>query len=117
MVEFLPVYLNSNERIDPFAFLGYVAVLFHALVERELRNAMRDARIAALPLYPESRDCKAPTAARVIEIFEPLYAHELRVAGEVVASFHPTLSKLHRQVLDLLNVPATAYQAERDTPL
>jgi hypothetical protein len=31
------------------------------------------------------------------------------------SSFDPTLSKLHRQVLDLLNVPATAYQAERET--
>ena len=117
VVDFLPVYLKSNERIDAFAFLGYVAVLVHALIERELRNAMRDARIATLPLYPESRDCKAPTAARVIEIFEPLYAHELRVAGEVVASYDPTLSKLHRQVLDLLNVPATAYQAEQKSPL
>ena len=117
VVDFVPVYLKSNERIDAFAFLGYVAVLIHALIERELRAAMRDATIAALPLYPESRDCKAPTAARVIEIFEPLYAHELRVAGEVVASFHPTLSKLHRQVLDLLNVPATAYQPERETVL
>lgn len=117
VVDFLPIYLKSNERIDAFAFLGYVAVLVHALIERELRNAMRDARIAALPLYPESRDCKAPTAARVIEIFEPLYAHELRVAGEVVASYDPTLSKLHRQVLDLLNVPATAYQAARKRPL
>jgi len=117
VVDFVPVYLKSNERIDALAFLGYVAVLVHALIERELRSAMRGATIAALPLYPERRDCKAPTAARVIEIFEPLYAHELRVAGEVVASFHPTLSKLHRKVLDLLNVPATAYQAERETAL
>jgi len=115
VVDFVPVYLKSNERIDAFAFLGYVAVLVHALIERELRNAMRDASIAALPLYPEGRDCKAPTAARVIEIFEPLYAHDLRVAGEVVVSFDATLSKLHRQVLDLLEVPATAYQAERET--
>jgi hypothetical protein len=35
----------------------------------------------------------------------------------VVASYDPTLSKLHRQVLDLLNVPATAYQAEQKRPL
>jgi len=117
VVGFLPVYLKSNERIDAFAFLGYVAVLVHALIERELRSAMRHATIAALPLYPESRDCKAPTAARVIEIFEPLYAHELRVGGEVVASFHPALSELHRQVLELLNVPAAAYEAEQETAL
>ena len=78
---------------------------------------MRDDAIVALPLYPEARDCKAPTAVRVIEIFEPLCAHELRVAGEAVASFDPALSALHRQVLNLLNVPESAYQAERTPSL
>ncbi|MDA8302619.1 MAG: IS1634 family transposase [Actinomycetota bacterium] len=117
VVGFVPVYLKSNERIDAFAFLGYVAVLVHALIERELRNAMRDATIAALPSLPREpglqgadrspgdRDLRAPVRSRAW------------VAGEVVASFHPTLSKLHRQVLDLLNVPATAYQAETVTTL
>jgi len=92
-------------------------VLVHALIKRELRNAMRDTTIAAIPLYPESRDCKPPTTARVIQSFEPLSAHELWVAGEVVASFDPTLSKLRSQVLHSLDVPATAYWADRKSPL
>jgi len=78
---------------------------------------MRDTTIAAIPLYPESRDCKPPTTARVIQSFEPLSAHELWVAGEVVASFDPTLSKLRSQVLHSLDVPATAYWADRKSPL
>ena len=113
VVDFVPVYLKSNERIDAFAFLGYVALLLHALIERDLRKAMRDQKVTELPLYPEGRACTAPTAARVIKVLEPLSAHELRVAGEVVASFDPALSALHQQVLDLLNVPESAYQAER----
>ncbi|MHB8187180.1 MAG: IS1634 family transposase [Dermatophilaceae bacterium] len=117
VVDFVPVYLKSNERIDAFAFLGYVAVLVHALIERELRSAMRDDGLAELPLYPEGRACKGPTAARVIEIFEPLCAHELVDNGEVLKRYDPELSKLHRQILDLLKVPAAAYQAARTTPL
>ncbi|EQD66549.1 Transposase-like protein, partial [mine drainage metagenome] len=31
VVELVPIFLKSNERIDAFAFLGYVAVLLHAL--------------------------------------------------------------------------------------
>ena len=108
--------LKSNERIDAFAFLGYIAVLVHALIERELRRAMRDADLAQLPLYPEDRACKGPTAARVIEIFEPLCAHELVENDRVLRRYDPTLSKLHRQILDLLEVPATAYQAAQTTP-
>ncbi len=115
VVDFVPVYLKSNERIDAFAFLGYVAVLVHALIERELRRAMRDSGIAALPLYPEARECKAPTAARVIEVFEPLCAHELLEGDELVRCYDPSLSTLRRQILELLDVTATAYLGNRST--
>ena len=117
VVDFVPVYLKSNQRIDAVALLGYIAVLIHALAERELRSAMRDAGLAELALYPEGRACKAPTTARVIEIFEPLCAHELVENGEVLKRYDPSLSKLHRQILDLLDVPTTAYQAARTAPL
>jgi hypothetical protein len=117
VVDLVPVYLKSNERIDAFAFLGYVAVLVHALIERELRRAMRDAELVELPLYPEDRACKGPTAARVIEIFEPLCAHELVESGQIIKHYDPSLSKLHRQILDLLKVPVTTYQAARTASL
>ena len=117
VVDFVPVYLKNNERIDAFAFLGYIAVLVHALIERELRSAMRDAGLAELALYPEGRACKAPTTARVIEIFEPLCAHELVENGEILKRYDPELSKLHHQILDLLDEPVAAYQAARTTPL
>lgn len=70
-----------------------------------------------LPLYPENRACTSPTAARVIEIFEPLSAHELLEGDEVVKCFDPSLSRLHRQILELLNVPVSAYQSGRTTAM
>lgn len=36
VIDFVPVYLKSNERIDALAFLGYLALLMHALIERDL---------------------------------------------------------------------------------
>jgi hypothetical protein len=92
VIDLVPVYLKSNERIDAFAFLGYVAVLVHALIERELRRAMRDAEFVELPLYPEDRACKGPTAARVIEIFEPLCTRELVENGQILKRYDPSLS-------------------------
>jgi len=97
--------------------LGYIAVLVHALIVRELHSAMGDAGRAELALYPEGRACKAPTTARVIEIFEPLCAHGLVENGEVLKRYDPELSKLHHQILDLLDEPVAAYQAARTTPL
>jgi len=69
-------------------------------------------RDRSLPPYSDAPDCKATIATQVIEIFEPRCAHELRVAGELVASSGPALSALHR-----LNVPESAYQAERTLDL
>ena len=116
VVDFVPVYLKSNERIDAFAFLGYIAVLVHALIERELRTAMASAGIAELPLYPEERMCKAPTAARVIEIFEPLCLHALVDSSTVVKTFDPHLTQLQLQLLALLDVPAGAYVSAGTAP-
>ena len=76
---------------------------------------MGGAGIPELSLYPENRACKAPTATRVIEIFGPLCAHDLTETGNVLKSYGPSLSELHRQILDLPGVPVTTYQAARTT--
>ena len=59
---------------------------------------------------PEDRGCTAPTAARILEIFSGVARHELAAPdGTVLRTFHPELTHLQRQVLDLLNIPATVY--------
>lgn len=95
--------------------MGYVALLFHALIDGEIHGAMRDAGITMFPLYPESRACTGPTATRVIEIFEPLSAHELLEGDAVVKCFDLSLSRLRRRILELLNVPVGAYQSSPTT--
>jgi transposase len=115
VIDFVPVYLKSNERIDAFGFLGYVALVIHALIERELSHAMGDAEIAGLRVYPEGRTAKSPTADRMIEIFEPLCAHDLIENGSVVKSYDPLLTRLHHQILDLLGVPVSAYLSAETT--
>ena len=78
----------------------------HALVERELRQAMEREGITELYLYPEKRECKAPTAARVFDVLGNLEHHILRGEyGEVVQRFMPEFSKAHEQVLNLLGIP------------
>ena len=78
---------------------------------------MRDADIDELPLYPEDRACKAPTAARSSRSSSPFCAHQLAANGEVLKRYDPNLSRLHHQLLDLLQVPLTAYRADRTTQL
>jgi transposase len=99
-----PMYLKSISRIEALLALHFVALLVHALLEREVRRAMARRGIAELPLYPEDRDCKAPSTARILEVFAPLQRHLLYKAGRVVQRFDPELTDLPRKLLGLLGV-------------
>jgi len=112
VLEAAPMWLKNVDRVEALLFLEYVALTVHALVERELRQAMEGEGVKKLPLYPEERECKAPTAARVFEVFGTLQRHILSTAGKVVQTFLPELTPLHRQTLRLLDIPISKFRQE-----
>ena len=83
-------------------------MLTEALLERAVRTSMKTASLAGIPLYPELRNCPAPSAPRILEIFNDLQRHELHNGDEIVQVFEPEPTPLQNQVLDLPHVPATA---------
>jgi transposase len=104
-----PVTLKSPNRIEALLACQFIALLCCCLIERELRAAMTDHQIPELPLYPEDRSCTAPTADRIFDHLAPLQRHHLTQNGHKIQTFEPQLTPLQAQLLDLLNVPATAY--------
>jgi transposase len=104
-----PMYLKSISRIEALLALQFVALLVHALLEREVRRAMARRGIAELPLYPEDRDCKAPSTDRVLEMFASLQRHLLYRAGRVVQRFDPELTDLQRKLLGILGISPKAF--------
>jgi transposase len=110
VIEAAPLTLKSDARIDALGLCLYVALLVHALVERELRRAMAGKGVASLPLYYEDRACAAPSAARVFEVLEPLCATSVFCGGHLLATVPPELDPLQRQILGLLRVPLAAYR-------
>jgi len=80
------------------------------LIERHLRMAMANQKIKKLPLYPEGRQCRTPTMARLIDNFEALQRHVLLKGRTVIQQFAPELTDLHRKLLDLLGLSTNAYQ-------
>jgi transposase len=107
--EIAPVYLKNEGRIEALFTLYFLALLVQALIERELRLAMKLRSIAELPLYPEQRECRRPTTEQVLRLFSLAQRHRLTQAGQVVQSFDVELTDLQRQVLSLLGIPETAY--------
>jgi len=105
-----PVWIKTIPRIEAIFLCHFIAQLISALIERQIRTAMQAAGIARLATYPEFRGCAAPTADRIFEIFAHVQRHQLYdQAGALVQIFTPELTPLQLKILELLDIPATAY--------
>jgi len=107
--EVAPVYLETPHRIEALLLCHFLALLTEAIVEREIRTSMANQGLRGIPLYPELRNCPAPSAPRIFDIFSGIQRHRLTNEGSVVKVFDPELDAVQHQVLDLLHVPASVY--------
>ena len=105
-----PVWLKNVSRIEALLFLYFVALLVHALLEREVRRGMVRDKIESLPLYPEERECRAPSTQRILDLFATLQRHRLRQGDRIVQVFEPELGALHEQLLALMRIPPSAFR-------
>jgi hypothetical protein len=99
------VFLTEVSRIQALLCVYFFALLVESLLERELRRAMGREGVESLPLYPEGRPCRRPTARRVIDLFEDVQRHELAAARGLAVVFTTELTRLQRKVLRLLGMP------------
>jgi hypothetical protein len=93
-------------RIQSLLCVYFFTLLVEALLERELRKAMKREGVESVPLYPEGRACRRPTSRRVIDVFEEVQRHELIAEGQKPVTFTTQLSRLQHQILGLLGMPA-----------
>jgi len=107
-----PAFLKNEGRLEALLLLYFLAMLVQALMERAVRLDMEREGIEAIPLYPEERDCKAPTSNRILEIFESIQRHELVEDGQVRQRFPQNLTKFQRQLMRMLDVPRHVYPGE-----
>ena len=104
-----PVYLKEISRIHSLLCIYFLALCVQTLLERELRHAMVTAEEESLPLYPEGRACRAPTARRVLDVFEAIQRHELQQAGKPLETYVTELRPLHRHLLKFLGIAIRSY--------
>jgi transposase len=99
-----PVYLKEASRIQALLCVYFFVLLVESLLERELRRAMERVGVESLPLYPEGRPCRRPTARKVIDLFEDVQRHTLTPAFGSPVVFTTELTRLQRKVLRLLGM-------------
>ena len=107
--EVTPVNLKKSERLVAYLHMQVMSLMVAALVERQLRKAMRRDAIASLPLYPEQRNCQSPTMFDIVRLFRGVERYEVYERDDVTI-FPAQLNKIQAQVLALLNVPRSLYQ-------
>jgi transposase len=107
--EIAPVYLKKDERVVAFLHVHVMALMVGSLIERRLRQAMRKNKLQTLPIYPEDRPCASPTIFDIVRLFKNLERYEV-TSGEDILIFPAELSKIHKEVLNLLSIPLAAYQ-------
>lgn len=106
--EVAPVYLKEVTRIQSLLAVYFFALMLQTLLERELRSALADSEYDSLPLYPEYRDCRAPTTRRILDLFETLQRHELTGGGES-QTFVTQLSPLQKQIAQWFGIHPNQY--------
>jgi len=104
-----PVLLKTPTRIEALFCCQFLALLVAALIERQVRTGMARVPLQKIPLYPEFRDCPAPSTERILEIFATVSRHHLYDHDTLVQTFEPELTTQQQQVLDLLDLPSSAY--------
>ncbi len=105
-----PIFLKKNDRIEALMFVYFLAQLLHALIERQLRGAMKKRGLHELHVLPEERASSPPTAMQVLRIFQDRARHHLLTkSGKPVQTFCDPLTAIQRQVLSLLSVAPDVY--------
>jgi transposase len=107
--EVAPVYLKAVHRIQALLCVYFFALLTEAILERQLRQAMQRDEIEALPMYPEGRACRWPTARRVIDLFESVQRHTLVHGKRPAEAMVTELTRLQRKLLKLLGLSTKDY--------
>jgi transposase len=72
-----PIFLKKNQRIEALTFVYFLAQLVCALIEKQLRNAMREHGLSQIQILPEDRPSTTPATEQVIRVFSSRARHLL----------------------------------------
>jgi hypothetical protein len=101
---------EKNDRIEALMFVYFLAQLLCSLLERQLKKEMEKREIREIQILPEERPSASPTAEQVMRVFHPCARHVLLSKhGTPVQAFADPLSRIQKQILELLAISPSAY--------
>jgi transposase len=109
LLEVSPLFLKKNSRIEAFIFVYFVAQLVASLIERTVRQNMARQGRKDLPILPEGRPSKHPSASQILETFAHRSQHQLYEDSSLMKTFIDPLHPIEKLVLELLDLPQELY--------
>ena len=104
-----PLLFKKIEHIEANMFGFFIALVVQALIEREVRNEMKEQKIEKIIVYPEQREASHPTTAKILDRFENICTYKIKENSKVVETFKDSLNEDQKLILDLLNIEENEY--------
>ena len=104
-----PLLFKKIEHIEANMFGFFIALVVQALIEREVRNKMKEQKIEKIVVYPEQREASHPTTAKILDRFENICTYKIKENSKVVETFKDSLNEDQKLILDLLNIEENEY--------
>jgi len=99
-----PLLFKKIERVEANMFIFFLALLVQALLERQVRQALKSQKHKPLKLYPEDRDAPHPTTSQILKTFAGLSTYAIEREGGVAEEYRDELSDVQRSVLALMGM-------------
>ncbi len=104
-----PTLFKKVERVEAMMFLFFIALIIQAVIERDIRQKMKDNYIDAIPIYPEHRLAYQPTTTKIFDRFHDTSLYQLIEKNHVVKEYKDDLTDVQRKVLHLLGMSEESY--------
>jgi transposase len=104
-----PVFLKNPQRIEALLLLYFLGMLVSALIERTVRKEMEKREIDSIPIYPEERLCKSPTADKLLDIFSDVRLQYICNGDSILQVVPDTLTKIQRLILEFIGIKPDEY--------
>ena len=104
-----PLLFKKIERIEANMFGFFIALVVQALIEREVRNKMKENKIETIRVYPEQREADHPTTSKIIDRFENISTYKIMENSKIIETFKDSLNDDQKLILSLLNIEENKY--------
>jgi len=104
-----PLLFKKIERIEANMFGFFIALVIQALIEREVRNKMKEQKIEKIRVYPEQREATHPTTSKILDRFDNICTYKIMENSKVVETFKDSLNEDQKLILSLLNIGEDKY--------